>query len=1171
MAKQRTTRGRTPPPALEEPRAQAGYYVHPTIHGERIVFCSDDDLWCVGASGGIARRLTASKGTVSRPLFSPDGRWIAFTGTDEGGSEVYLVPSEGGEPRRLTFFGTMTYPVAWSSDGLDIFCASDTGQAFAGDHHLHAVPAAGGPARPLGLGPARAFALEPDGPGRALARHGGDPARWKRYRGGTCGTIWVDEHGTGEFVQILKSIRGNLASPMWLAGRLYFVSDHEGVGNLYSVRPGGRGAVRRHTHHEDFYARFPDCDGCRIVYHAGADLYLFDPRADAGERIPIEIRSARPQRQRKFVGGSRLEDYDLHPAGHSAVLTVRGRPVAMGLWEGPATEFGTPWRGRHRLARWLADGKRIVAVTDEGGEEQLEVFTPGRGVERLELGLDLGRVIDLAVAPAPPEEGSAKSQARGRRGRGRERGAKPSAHDRIALTNQRQEVILVDLTARRARRVDRSDFQRIAGIDWSPDGHYLAYAFATDRRHMAIRVADAGSGEVTQVTGGDFIDYAPRFDPEGRYLYFLSLRTFDPVYDMVQFGLGFPRGSRPYLVTLRAEEPSPFRPAPRPLGPGAREKEGPLLGRNPWDAAPNESLARAAGSRARKRAKAPEPTRIDADGIAGRVLAFPVPEGRYRDIGAIPGKVFFLAEPIEGSLGMSWYPGAPPANCSIEVYDLREQKGATFAGGVSDFRIGADRQTMLYRAGARLRAVLATAEPGKLPGGEEPGRTTGWIDLDRVRCSVEPVHEWRQMLRETWRLQRDQFWVADMSRVDWRRVYERYLPLVDRLSTRGELADLIWEMQGELGTSHAYELGGDYRLPPRYGVGFLGADLAYDRRAGAWVVARLPQGDTWNPKQGSPLAAPGLGVRAGTRIHAVAGREVGPDLSPQECLVHLANQEVWLTVSDPPEPEARGGRGKGAKALARSAGERRAITVTTLSSEYTLRYRDWVERNRAYVHLKSGGRIGYLHIPNMGPWGYAEFHRYFLSELDRRGLIVDVRHNGGGHVSPLLLDKLLRRRVGYNVSRYMGAEPYPSEAPRGPMVALTDELAGSDGDIFSHAWKLYELGPLVGKRTWGGVVGIWPRHPLVDGSVTTQPEFSFWFRDVGWGVENHGTDPDIEVDIRPQDYAALRDPQLEKGLRVVLDLERRHEEALPDLRRRPDRSLPMLPPVAAAVGKRARR
>jgi tricorn protease len=1124
--------------------ALQGYYRFPTIHGDRIVFVSDDDLWVVGVAGGIASRLTTGKGPVSRPVFSPDGRWIAYQGFDEGVPEIYVIPGEGGEPRRITFLGAQTHPIAWTPDGSEIVFASDTGQPFMMDQHLYAVPPVGGPHRALNFGPARGIAFEPGGRGVLLSRNGGDPARWKRYRGGTAGTLWLDAGGRGAFRQILPDLKGNLASPMWLNGRLYFLSDHEGIGNLYSVRAVGRGPVARHTNQEEFYARFPATDGRRIVYHAGADLFLFDPRTGEDRRVPPEFRSARPQRQRKFVSGDGLEDYDPHPAGHSLVVTVRGRPVAMGLWEGPATEFGTPWRGRHRLARWLNDGQRIVAVTDEDGEERLEIFTPGKGVTKIDVRQDLGRITDLIVAPAPQTKPE-----RGRRRR-RARAKAAAAPDRIAISNQRQELWIVDLTRSTARKIDKSDWGWMDGISWSPDARWIAYGYAAGRRSRVIRLADAATGKHHQITSGDFLDFEPCFDPEGKYLYFLSLRTYDPVYDLIQFGLGFPRGVRPHLITLRADEPTPFLPAPRPLGPA---REGPNVGRNPWDA---ESASGAATiARQRRSEKGHAPLRIDLEGIERRVVPFPVAEGRFSRMLAAPGRVFLLSHAIEGSLGQSWMPGPPPPKAAIEVYDLRELKWNTFLGGVSDFTIGRDGKTLVYRAGARLRALLASADAGKAaPENDEPGRASGWIDLARVRCSVDPAAEWRQMLGETWRLQRDQYWTPDMAQIDWERVHRRYLPLVERVATRGELSDLIWEMQGELGTSHAYEVGGDYRRPPSYPVGFLGADLECDRRRGVWKVARLPEGDPWDPQRSSPLAAPGVNVKPGTTIVAVAGQTVGRDLSPMECLVHRADQEVWLTVLD---PAPRGGKA-----------EPRTIVVKTLRDERGLRRRTWVEANRAWVHAHSGGRVGYLHIPDMGPLGYAEFHRYFLAELDRPALIVDVRHNGGGHVSQLLFDKLQRRRVGANVSRHMGTEPYPSEAPQGPMVALTDEFAGSDGDIFCHAWKLFRLGPLVGKRTWGGVIGIWPRHPLVDQSVTTQPEFSFWFRDVGWGVENYGTDPDIEVDLRPQDCAAGRDPQLERALREALRQLRGFREVLPRLADRPSRALPQLPRVSTARRRR---
>ncbi|MCK4412978.1 MAG: PDZ domain-containing protein [Candidatus Eisenbacteria sp.] len=1134
---------------------QPGYYRFPAIHGERIAFCSDDDLWVVGVEGGIARRLTVSKGAVTRPVFSPDGEQIAFAATDEGASEIYVIAAGGGETRRLTFLGAMTFPVAWSRDGREIIFASDAGQAFINDHHLCAIPPTGGPHRRLPLGPARAISFQPDGPGVAIARNGGDPARWKRYRGGTVGTLWVDRAGDGAFTQILKSIEGNLASPMWIGGRIYFLSDHEGIANLYSVRPDGRGARRRHTHHEEFYARFPTTDGRRIVYHAGADLHLYDLAAGESRRLPVEVHSSRSQRQRKFIAGGTLEDYDPHPDGHSLLLTVRGRSLAMGLWEGPATEFGTPWRGRHRLARWLNDGKRFVALTDEEGEEQLEIVTPGEKSARIDVGADIGRVLIMEVAPPPPspEEPAGTRKKKGKKAAKKTPRPKP-APDVIAITNHRQELFVIDLTAKRTRRIDHSPSDRIAGISWSPDARWLAYGFSVGRRNREIRIADAQTGTSRAVTSGDFIDFAPCFDPEGKYLYFLSLRTYDPVYDLIQFGLGFPRGVRPYLVTLTEDETSPFLPAPRPLGPA---KPGKSLGSNPWEVAAEPGKEGASGGAAeQEEPKGPRKVAIDWEGIERRVLAIPVPEGRYRRVAAIPGKIFFLADPIAGSLGQTWALGTPAAKSSIEVYDLRELKSATFVSGVTDFVICRDRKTLVYRTGARLRALAATGEPGKAPADENPGRASGWIDLERVRCSVDPTTEWRQMLAETWRLQRDQFWVADMSRVDWQRVYQRYAPLVERVSTRGELSDLIWEMQGELGTSHAYELGGDYRHPPSYPVGFLGADLACDPETEAWTVTRIPQGDPWDPNQTSPLGVPGLRIRPGTRIHAVNGIPVGRDRSPHECLVHRAGQEVWLTISDP-QPAGKGGRKKGTGR--RRAAARRTVTTRTLGAEYALRYRDWVEGNRAWVHAQSAGRIGYVHIPNMGPLGYSEFHRYFLAELDRDGLIIDVRYNGGGHVSQLLLEKLMRKRAGYDVPRHMALEPYPSESPRGPMVALTNELAGSDGDIFSHCWKIYGLGPLIGKRTWGGVIGIWPRHALVDDTITTQPEFSFWFKDVGWAVENYGTDPDIEVDIRPQDYAAGVDPPLARGLKEVQRLSRRYREALPDLRDRPSRALPRLP------------
>jgi tricorn protease len=455
-------------------------------------------------------------------------------------------------------------------------------------------------------------------------------------------------------------------------------------------------------------------------------------------------------------------------------------------------------------------------------------------------------------------------------------------------------------------------------------------------------------------------------------------------------------------------------------------------------------------------------------------------------------------------------------------------------------RLGADNQTLMYRTKRSLRVIDGMQASGKGPDNkaETYGRSSGFIDIDRCKVLVDPIKEWTQMYREAWRLQRENFWDEKMSSVDWDLVYKRYASILPRIRTRSELSDLIWEMQGELGTSHAYEFGGDKPRPRPYYMGFLGADLDYDAKTDAYKITRILRGDSWDKEADSPLAEPGLNIEPGEIIVAVNSRRVSKDLSVHELLLNCGGTHIQLTLK------------RGAKT--------RTVNVKTLTSERFLRYRHWVERNRAIVSEATKDKVGYVHIPDMGPNGFAEFHRGYLSEFHHDGLIIDARYNRGGHVSSLLLEKLLRKRLGYDVPRWGQPQPYPMESPAGPIVAITNQFAGSDGDIFSHCFKLYELGPLVGKRTWGGVIGIHPRHRLVDGSLTTQPEFSFWFQDVGWSVENYGTDPDYEVDYRPQDYHADRDPQLERAIALVQAALKKNPVKIPNFKSRPSLPLPPL-------------
>jgi tricorn protease len=1074
-----------------------GYYRHPSIAGERLVFVCEDDLWSVPATGGSAKRLTVSFGACSYPRLSPDGRWIAFVSTDEGNPEVYVMPADGGSPERRTFLGgTLVAVSGWSADSSTIFFVGNPNVWYERETRGFCVQRSGGTPAELNLGHCRSISFGPGG-AVALGRNSEDSARWKRYRGGTSGEIWIDAHATGEFER-LRVPDGNPTWPMWVRDRIYFLSDHEGIANLYSCAPDSTD-LRRHTNESEYYLRFPSTDGSRVVYTAGGVISVYDSAGGEIHELEIFTPSTAPQTARRFESaGEGIEHFAPSPDGTGVALIARGQPFTMPFFEGPVVNHGAGSRARYRLAEWLRDGKRFVAVTDLNGYEQIAVFgSDGSGDPRFVTNGDIGRVTELACSPTS---------------------------DVAVFANHRYELWALDLEDGKLRQLDRGSAQLIADLAFSPDGRFVAYIWSPAQGTSIVRVAKTKSGKVHDITTAVRADRSPAWDPEGKYLYFLSARDFNPVYDALQFDLSFPEADRPFVATLRADVPSPFVPVPRPLH---RDHE------HDRD-----------GDKRSKNGDAKVEVAIDFDGISGRVLGFPVDEGAYGQIVATRDRVLFTKFEVRGiKPGGNSRDEPEESGGALLAYDFEQQRTATIAREVGDIRLAADHRTLLYGSHNKLRAIDVQNdlpeedEEPKLS--TEPGRKTGFIDLERASVMVEPRDEWAQMYREAWRLQTEQFWTEDMSDIDWDRVFDRYEALLARVRTRGELSDVIWEMQGELGTSHAYEYGGDYRIPPQYQRGFLGADLRWDDDRDGYLIESIYRGDSWNRETDSPLAEPGLDIREGDVLMAIGGRRLSREVSPGRLLVNKANREVPIAVS-------------------RRKGDERTVAVKALASEADLRYRAWVDRNRKLVHDRTDGAVGYLHIPDMGPWGFSEFHRGYLSEFDRRGLIVDVRYNRGGHVSPLLLGKLARKRVGYDVPRYGVAVPYPPESVAGPIVALTNQFAGSDGDIFSHCFKLYGLGPLIGKRTWGGVVGINPYHRLVDGTITTQPEFSFWFTDVGWKVENYGTDPDYDVDIAPHDYRDNRDPQMEMALRLIGSAIERTEVAKPDLSTKPSLPLPVL-------------
>jgi len=1043
------------------------YLRYPHLHGDLVAFTAEDDVWIASLDGGRAWRVSSDNVPVSTPRISPDGTTVAWTSTRDGAPEVHIAPVDGGPAKRLTHWGSWRTQVrGWTSDG-QVLALTTHGQASLRRSWAHTVPLDGGPSTVLPYGPVGGVA---QGPSTVLlsAPMGREAAWWKRYRGGTAGKLWIDGGGDGEFVRLHEELDGNIEFPVWAGERIAFLSDHEGVGAVYSSLADG-GDLRRHTPIDGFYARHAAGDGDRVVYASAGELWVLDD-LDGAEprRLDIRLGGSRADLQPYTLNASRwVESASPDHTARGSAVCVRGAVHWVTHRSGPARVLAAEPGVRSRLPRaFRADGEEwVVWVTDADGDDALEFapatgLAPGATPRRLAAG-QLGRVLDLAMAP----DGSRAAVA---------------AHD--------GRVLLVERETGEVRELDRSEDGDAFGLVFSPDSAWLAWSHPGPRPLSQLRLANTTDLSVTEATPLRFQDYAPAFTLDGKHLAFLSTRSFDPVYDEYVFDLAFVEGARPHLITLAATTPSPFGP----------QRHG-----RPFDAPDKDETPDSEGAPA---------TRIDLEGLADRIVPFPVEAARYSGLRAAKDGVLWLRHPVRGELGASRAtPDAPEPKTELERFDLVQQRVEHLAADAEHFAVSGDGKRVLLGTDGRLKVVPSDRRASN----DDDSDTNITVDLTRIRQTIDPAAEWRQMYDETGRIMRDHFWRPDLGGTDWDGVLDRYRPVLDRVATHDDLVDLLWEVQGELGTSHAYVVGrGGYGSGARQGL--LGADISR-HPDGSWRIDRILPSETSDPDARSPLAAPGVAVRAGDAIVAVAGRPVDPVTGPAPLLVGTAGKAIELTISP------SGG------------GDVRHAVVVPVANEEPLRYHAWVTDRRAYVHERSRGRLGYLHVPDMQAPGWAQIHRDLRVEVAREGLVVDVRENRGGHTSQLVVEKLARRIVGWVSPRGMRPYSYPQDAPRGPVVAVANEFSGSDGDIVNAAIKALGIGPVVGTRTWGGVVGIDSRYHLVDDTLVTQPKYAFWLEGYGWGVENHGVDPDVEVVQRPQDHGAGRDVQLDEAIRLALE------------------------------------
>ena len=1105
-----------------------GYLRFPHIHGDLLTFVAEDDVWLAPAAGGRAWRLTSNGGQASHPRFSPDGTAIAWTGFRDGGPEVYTADTDGGAATRRTYWGDWrTRTVGWTRDGTDpeVLAVSAAGQPGAQHSWAYAVPLSAPPRR-LPFGQVTDLASGETTTALLTGRMAGDPAHWKRYRGGTAGRLWVASAEDPLFTRILSHLRGQLAAPMLVNDRLVFFSDHEGTGNIYSCTLDGSG-LRRHTDHDGFYARNPATDGMQIVYHVAGDIWILDSLdSEAPRKLDIELTSPPAARAPKLItAGDHLGDLDCDETGQASLVSVRGTVHWLTHADGPARALSADPGVHARLPRILGPTGKVVWVTDADGTDALDVAVvegEASGTVRI-AGGELGAVSSLTPSP----DGATVAV---------------GAHD--------GRLLLVDVESGQVTELAAGDDGDIDDVSWSPDSAWLAWSQPGPRPLSRIRMARVADRFTVDVTDGRFADSDPVFTADGLYLAFLSRRTFDPIYDAHSFDLSFPFGSRPYLVPLSADTLSPFGPRP-----GGRPANGP---ENSKDSSPERT-----------------PVTVDTDGIASRVVGVPVDEARYYALAAVKGGLVWLRSRLSGVLGE----GAADLDedrprPALERFDLRKREVTTLAGEVNWYAVSGDGSRVVLRDGPELRVVPADR---KVDNGSPDDVIL--VDLSRARFLADPAALWAHAYADAGRLLRRDFWTPGMSDVDWDEVLDRYRFLLSRIGSSAEFADLLWEVAAELGTSHAYVYPSGVftsrSSAARDGAAaLLGADVVRSQD-GRWLVDRVLPGESSDPRARSPLGAPGVAVHPGDEILEVDGRPVDPVHGPWPFLAGTAGKPVELTIrpapadtpaaapaDTPAAPQETQDPPESLKAQQSEPPQTRRVVVVPLHDERRLRYQDWVAARRQFVRASSDGRIGYLHVPDMMGEGWAHLHRDLRAEMGRDALIVDVRGNRGGHTSQLIVEKLARRIIGWASPRWLRPYSYPQEAARGPIVAIADEFSGSDGDIVTAAIRSLRLGPVIGARTWGGVVGIdGGGHGLVDGTRITVPRYAFWFSEYGWDVENYGVDPDEEVLITPDDWAAGRDPQLEVAVARALSLlAERPPASLPDVSTGPVKRRPPLPP-----------
>jgi len=1076
--------------------AQTKLLRFPDIHGDKVVFTYAGDLWTAPVTGGTAIRLTAHPGLELFAKFSPDGQWIAFTGQYDGDEQVYVIPATGGVPRQLTFYPTRgplpprwgyeDQVYGWTPDGKAIVFRSLRDGWDLGEGRLFTVPLTGGLPVALPMPQSGAGDLSPDGRRIAYSPLFRDFRAWKRYQGGWAEDLWTFDLATHEAHNLTNNPFTD-RDPMWIGDRIYFASDRSGTLNLYSVKPDGSDLAQL-THSTTWDVRWPSSDHAgRIVYELDGELHVYAIADGRDQKLDIYVPddglAARPSH--RSVAGF-VEDFALSPGGARALFVARGDVFTAPAEHGPTRNLTHSSNAHDKAARWSPDGRKIAFISDMSGEEELYLIDQdGSGApERL--------TTDGAVMRYPP--------------------AWSPDNRRLAFGDKTGRLWVLEIATKRLTEVAHDSGGYIGDQHWSADSRWLAFTMSHVSGFNSIWIWGVGDRAPRQVTGPLNNAYNPVFDPEGKYLFFLGDREYHPLLSSLEWNFAGDRSTLIFALALRRDVPSPFPPQSDEVKPESTAAAAPAPAATP---APRGRRPAAAPDTASTPKGAPAPVQIDFDGLADRVTPVPAPADNYGGLEAVKGALLYVRRPP------NYYGRDAATGAALVVFSLDDRKATTLADSIDGYALAPDGSKVLVHQGSAYNLYDATA---KGAGSKKTVSTAG------LQADIVPQQEWAQIFEEVWRRFRDFFYVPNMNGYDWKALHDRYRPLLQYVGHRSDLDYVLQEMIAELSNSHTYISGGDREIPDRPPVALPGARFALDSASGRYRIAAILHGDNAEAQYRAPLTDVGVDARVGDYVLAIDGEDLKAPDNPYRLLRFKADRPVTLTLNSRPVAEGA-----------------RQVTYRPITSETELVYYGWVARNHQIVDSLSQGRVGYLHLPDMGADGINEFVKWYYPQVRKEGFVIDVRANGGGNISSMLIERLSRRWLGMDYSRN---SEYPYLYPDGsvfvgPMVALLNETSASDGDIFPYMFRQAGLGPLIGKRSWGGVVGISDHGQLIDGGHVNVPEFGLLDTTGNWVVEGHGVDPDIVVENDPASVLAGHDPQLERGVAEVLRAIQEHPRPLP--------------------------